>query len=200
MERKTSEEFAKIEDAKQQILAQSHINAQELEQKLLIDAGKEFEKARKEWKNKLISEQSTFDLALQNLIAEYFQKFADGALKSMADVSLNGMFLHKLMQKISEQTGEKRAEFKQDFLVCKELELVCAEELSAEDKQGFSDFLKKEFSASDSLKIKFSTDKDLICGVVLKTKEQMIEWNLADYIAEFSKNLNTAISSLINKE
>ena len=171
-----------------------------LEQKLTAEAELEFKKARQKWKDKLVSEQSTFDLALQNLIAEYFQKFATGALDQMADISLNELFLNKLMQKISAQKQDKKSEFVRDFLNSDEFELVSAENLDAKTKQHFKDFIQKEFMLKEDLKINFSTDKNLICGVVLKNKEQMIEWNLAEYISEFSNNLNTAVSSLINKE
>jgi F-type H+-transporting ATPase subunit b len=200
LEKNAQEKYSEIEHEKQKILAQSHEKADALEQKLLAVAEQEFSKARQQWKNKLISEQNNFDLALQNLIAEYFQKFATGALDQMADISLNELFLNKLMQKISAQKQDKKSEFVRDFLVSGELELVSAENLDAKTKQHFKDFIQKEFMLTENPKIKFSTDKNLICGVVLKNKEQMIEWNLAEYISEFSNNLNTAVSSLINKE
>ena len=200
LEKSAQEKYSEIEHEKQKILAQSHEKADVLEQKLTAEAEQEFKKARQKWKDKLVSEQSTFDLALQNLIAEYFQKFATGALDQMADISLNELFLNKLMQKISAQKQDKKSEFVRDFLVSGELELVSAENLDAKTKQRFKDFIQKEFMLTENPKIKFSTDKNLICGVVLKNKEQMIEWNLAEYISEFSNNLNTAVSSLINKE
>ena len=200
LEKNAQEKYSEIEHEKQKILAQSHEKADALEQKLLAMAEQEFSKARQQWKNKLISEQNSFDSALQNLIAEYFQKFATGALNQMADISLNELFLNKLMQKISAQKQEKKSEFVRDFLVSGELELVSAENFDTKTKQRFKDFIKNEFMLNEDFKIKFSTDKNLICGVVLKNKEQMIEWNLAEYISEFSNNLNTAVSSLINKE
>lgn len=200
LEKNAQEKYSEIEIEKQKILAQSHEKAHALEQKLTTEAEQEFKKARQKWKDKLISEQNTFDLALQNLIAEYFQKFATGALDQMADISLNELFLNKLMQKISAQKQDKKSEFVRDFLVSGELELVSAENFDTKTKQHFKDFIKNEFMLNEDLKIKFSTDKNLICGVILKNKEQMIEWNLAEYISEFSNNLNTAVSSLINKE
>ena len=200
LEKNAQEKYSEIEIEKQKILAQSHEKADALEQKLLAVAKQEFSKARQQWKNKLISEQNSFDLALQNLIAEYFQKFATGALDQMADISLNELFLNKLMQKISAQKQDKKSEFVRDFLVSGELELVSAENFDTKTKQRFKDFIKNEFMLNEDLEINFSTDKNLICGVVLKNKEQMIEWNLAEYISEFSNNLNTAVSSLINKE
>ena len=200
LEKSAQKVYAEIEIEKQKIVAQSHEKADVLEQKLTAEAELEFKKARQKWKDKLVSEQSTFDLALQNLIAEYFQKFATGALDQMADISLNELFLNKLMQKISAQKQDKKSEFVRDFLNSDEFELVSAENLDAKTKQHFKDFIQKEFMLKEDLKINFSTDKNLICGVVLKNKEQMIEWNLAEYISEFSNNLNTAVSSLINKE
>ena len=82
LEKNAQEKYSEIEHEKQKILAQSHEKADALEQKLLAMAEQEFSKARQQWKNKLISEQNSFDSALQNLIAEYFQKFATGGRNS----------------------------------------------------------------------------------------------------------------------
>jgi len=199
-EQYAKKEYAKIESTKQEILAQSHIKAQELTQKLTAEAQAEFEKARIVWKNKLLAEQSTFDLALQNLIVTYFAKFTDSALNQMADITLNELFLHKLEQKISALSKAQKRQFIQDFLSGKELSVITAKEINARGKQNFKDFLQNEFTLKENIKIKFATDENLICGITLKEKEQMIAWNLADYIAEFSKNLNTAVSTLINKD
>ena len=200
LEQKAIEEYEKIETSKQEILAQSHIQAEKLEQKLIIEAKQEFEKSRKIWKNKLLAEQNTFEIAIQNLIAEYFEKFASGALKQMADITLNELFLDKLMQKISAQNSTKKSQFERDFLSGGELEIISAKEINPKTKQKLKDFLQNEFPTQEKLKIKFGLDEKLICGVALKAKEQIIEWNLADYIAEFSNNLNTAVSSLIDKD
>lgn len=200
LERKAENNLAEIDHERQKILTQSHIKAQELMQKLLIDADNEYQKARIQWKTKLISEQNTFELALEKLIIEYFKKFSVNALKQMTDITLNELFLNKLMKKISAQNKTKKSEFIRDFLKHNEIDLISAEELNSNTKQNFKQFLQKEFLISENFKIKFKTDKNLICGIVMKTREQMIEWNLEEYIAEFSSNLNKAISSLINKD
>lgn len=197
---KIQKEYATVESEKQKILAQSHIKAEELAQKLTAEAQSEFEKARKSWKNKLTSEQNTFDLALQNLIVTYFEKFTDNALNQMADITLNELFLHKLEQKISSLSKKQKRQFSDDFLQTNELSVITAKEISAESKRNFKNFLQDEFLLPENIKIKFATDEKLICGITIKAGEQMIAWNLADYIAEFSKNLNTAVSSLINKD
>ena len=200
LELKSSEKYAEIENEKQEILSQAHLKAQELTLKLTLEAQDEFKKNQKIWKNKLISEQNTFELALQRLIIEYFKKFSSQAFEQMADISLNELFINKIMQKISAQNKAKRSEFVRDFLTNKEIELISADELNTKTKHNFKSFLQDEFLIGDDFKIKYKTDKNLICGIIIKAKEQMIEWNLAEYLAEFSDNLNKAVSSLINKD
>lgn len=200
LEQKMQKEYALIEEEKQRIFAETKIKVQELEQKLIDEAYIEFNKARKSWKNKLLSEQKTFEFVLQKLIVEYFARFTDSALMQMADVNLNELFIHKLKQKLSELNKEQKADFERDFLSSKILNVCTAEELSLQTKNEFEIFLKNNFNISEKLKLKFFVDKKLICGVELKVDERMLAWNLAEYIADFSKNLNEAVAKLINKE
>ncbi len=192
--------YVSLENEKQQILADVHEQAQELYLKLSNEAQAEFEKDKKQWKNKLIAEQNTFELALQKLTLEYFSRFTNGALNQMADISLNELFMNKLEQKISEFNSRQKTDFARDFLSSDKLEIFTAKELNNQTKQNFITFLQETFALPANLKIQFSLDKDLICGVSLKAKEQMLEWNLADYIADFTKNLNEAVAKLVNKE
>lgn len=200
LHQKMQKEYAAIENVKQAELLKINEQAQELALKLSDEARSEFEKEQKQWKNKLKSEQITFEAALQKLIVQYFAKFTDEALKQMADISLNELFLQKLKQKISDFTAKQKNEFIRDFLMQKEIEITTAGELKTTQKQEFKLFLQDTFQISEGLKIKFSTDENLLCGVQIKAKEQMLEWNLAEYIAEFEKNLNTAVSEIINKD
>ena len=197
---KIQKEYASVESEKQQILASVHEQAQELALKLSNEAQTEFEHNKKQWKNKLIAEQNTFELALQKLTLEYFSRFTDGALTQMADISLNELFIHKLEQKLSKFSNKQKADFERGFLNSGKLEIFTAKELNAQTKQNFTTFLQENFALPANLKIQFSLDKNLICGISLKAKEQMLEWNLADYIADFAKNLNEAVAKLINKE
>ena len=197
---KMQKEYALVESEKQQILADTHEQAQELALKLSNEAQEEFKNHKKQWKNKLLSEQNTFELALQKLTLEYFSRFTDGALMQMADISLNELFIHKLEQKLTELSNKQKAVFERDFLSSGKLEIATAKELNAQTKKKFSTFLRENFALSDNFKIQFIVDENLICGISLKAKEQILEWNLADYIADFTKNLNEAVAKLINKE
>lgn len=200
LEEKILQEYAEMESAKQDILAKSYSETHELIQKLNDEAKNEYEKTRKVWKNKLKSEQDTFEIAMQNLMVQHFVKFSENALSQMADKNLNELFIDKLKQKISSMNEKQKSEFKNDLLLQNRLDVVTAKKLEREIEKEFSDFLRNEFLFSDNVKIKFFVDEKLICGVVLKAKEQMIEWNLLSYMNDFSKNLNSAVSGLINKD
>lgn len=200
LEQNMQREFAAIENTKQEIFAKTNQQAQELAQKLSDEARTEFEKSRNTWKNKLKSEQISFEFAIQELILQYFGKFTDGALEQMADVDLNELFLHKLKQKILEFNPAQKTEFIRDFLMHKELEVVTAKELKETAKEDFRNFLNDNFELPKNFKIKFSLDESIICGIALRSDDQTMEWNLAEYISEFKKNLNKAVSQIIHKD
>ena len=74
----------------------------------------ESHQSQKEWKERLKSEQKSFDTALQTLIAEHFNKFAEKALRQMADSDLNEWIVRQFMQKIKDIYDNMKNELKKE--------------------------------------------------------------------------------------
>ncbi len=199
LEAECQQKMAEIDAQKQEILSQTRAEAAVLAEKLANEAKAQFEADKSQWKQRLAGEQKTFELAMQNLILEHFNKLADGALKQMADVSLNDLILNKLKEKISALPVRKKQEFSAAYQNKKQLFVRSAQKISAEQKQKVKDFLRAQLELPEETKFKFEIDKKLICGVALQADEQLIDWNLAAYLNEFQKNMQNDVQQLINR-
>ena len=191
--------MAEIDAQKQEILNQTRAEAAVLAEKLANEAKAQFEADKSQWKQRLSGEQKTFELAMQNLILEHFNKLADGALKQMADVSLNDLMLNKLKEKIIALPVRKKQEFAAAYQNKKQLIVRSAQKISAEQKQKIKEFLQSQLGLLEETKFKFEIDKKLVCGVALQADEQLIDWNLTAYMNEFQKNMQNDVQQLVNK-
>ena len=199
LEAECKQKMAEIDAQKQNILSQTRAEAAVLAEKLANEAKAQFEADKSQWKQRLAGEQKTFELAMQNLILEHFNKLADGALKQMADVSLNDLMLNKLKEKISALPVRKKQDFAAAYQNKKQLFVRSAQKISAEQKQKVKDFLRVQLELPEETKFKFEVDKKLVCGVALQADEQLIDWNLASYMNEFQKNMQNDVQQLINR-
>ena len=199
LEAECKQKMAEIDAQKQDILSQTRAEAAVLAEKLANEAKAQFEADKSQWKQRLAGEQKTFELAMQNLIWEHFNKLADGALKQMADVSLNDLMIDKLKEKISAWPVRKKQEFAAAYQNKKQLFVRSAQKISAEQKQKVKDFLRVQLELPEDTKFKFEVDKKLVCGVALQADEQLIDWNLASYMNEFQKNMQNDVQQLINR-
>ena len=136
---------------------------------------------------------------MQNLILEHFSKLADGALKQMADVSINDLMIDKLKEKIIALPVRKKQEFAAAYQNKKLLIVRSAQKISAEQKQKIKEFLQSQLGLLEETKFKFEIDKKLVCGVALQADEQLIDWNLSAYMNEFQKNMQNDVQQLVNK-
>ena len=199
LEAECKQKMAEIDAQKQEILSHTKAEAAILAEKLANEAKTQFEADKKQWKKRLAAEQKTFELAMQNLILEHFSKLADGALKQMADVSLNDLMIDKLKEKIIALPVRKKQEFSAAYQNKKQLIVRSAQKISAEQKQKIKEFLQSQLGLLEETKFKFEIDKKLVCGVALQADEQLIDWNLTAYMNEFQKNMQNDVQQLVNK-
>ena len=199
LEAECKQKMAEIDAQRQDILSQTRSEAAVLAEKLANEAKAQFEADKSQWKQRLAGEQKTFELAMQDLILEHFNKLADGALKQMADVSLNDLMIDKLKEKISALPVRKKQEFAAVYQNKKQLIVRSAQKISVEQKQELKDFLRAQLELPEETKFKFEVDKKLVCGVALQADEQLIDWNLASYMNEFQKNMQNDVQQLINR-
>lgn len=199
MEQQLAEKLADIDVQKQEILKQTRQSAEALFKQLEDQARENFAAETLKWKNVLLSEQQSFEAGIQSLVAEYFSSFAEKAFAQLADINFNNLILHKLSDKINALSLPQKKEILSPFKQKKFIEVITADTLTEKTQTEFAQFLQKTLQLSKEAELVFSTDKEIICGVRIKAEETVIEWNLAEYLAEFNKKLHTEVTNLINR-
>ena len=194
MEQQLAEKLADIDVQKQEILKQTRQSAEALFKQLEDQARENFAAETLKWKNVLLSEQQSFEAGIQSLVAEYFSSFAEKAFAQLADINFN-----KLSDKINALSLPQKKEILSPFKQKKFIEVITADTLTEKTQTEFAQFLQKTLQLSKEAELVFSTDKEIICGVRIKAEETVIEWNLAEYLAEFNKKLHTEVTNLINR-
>ncbi len=192
--------IAEIEVERQQILASTRKQAEELAQRLTVEAQTQFEQAQKQWKKRLASQEQTFELAIGELVVAHFQKFANSALTQMADVNLNELIIEKLQEKIKNLPMRKKQEFAEAYQNKKMILVQSAQKLDASKKDELKRFISQQFGLSDEVKFKFAVNNKLVSGIAVQADDQLIAWNLATYFDEFQKNMKNDVRQMVGKE
>jgi F-type H+-transporting ATPase subunit b len=193
------QKMAEIEAEKQKILEKTYAEAEKTAQKLAEEAEQEFRTARLEWQDKLQSERKSFEQSLQALVVEHFKTFATEAVKQMAGVTLSDLIAEKLQEKIRMLPARKKQEFAEAYQVKNVINIRSAHKIAPEKQKILQDFLRQQFNLSEDIKFRFSIDESLVCGLAVQAEEQLISWNLAEYLAEFQNNMNDEVAQLINR-
>lgn len=188
-----------IDDEKQMILDAARNEAQKLFEKLSADNYLEAQKERKLWQERFLSEQKNFETAVQQLIVEYFNKFADKAISQMADVSLNDLIVHRFKDQIEHLNVKEKNEFSAAYKTKKQIIVQTADALTTEEQSELQNFLKRQLALPDKIKFVFEENKELISGISLQADEQLISWNLESYLQDFRRNLSDEIMQLLNR-
>ena len=198
-EKKCADKMHEIEMQKQAILHKVQIEADKLRDKLTEEANLQYENSRVKMKQNLVVEQRNFEVSVQNLALEYFNKFINQVLRQMADAELNLLIVYKFEKKLDELTAEDIKNFVKACKTEKQINIKLADNLTIEQKEILQNKLLNILKLKAPIKFNYEVDKNLIAGLSVQAKEQMISWNLQEYMHEFHTNLNTAVSQILGR-
>ena len=194
-----ADKMQELEVQKQEILFKVKLQAEKLSENLQQEAKQQYKKSQKQWNNRLLSEQNNFENALQKLIAQHFNNFAQNALKEMAGTDVNGIIIKYFLEKIEKLSARENKDFAEAFNRNKSIYIESANSLSKDIKNNLEVLLHKQWNLPDSIKFIYIIKPDLISGISIQTGEQRIEWSLNGYLEEFRKNMNNEILQLLTK-
>jgi len=200
MEQMCRQKMVDIETERQQILLQTGNEAEETARQFSEKAKKEFETARKQWQDKLKAEQRAFALSLQNITAKNFRLFANNSLKQFAGTDLNELVIKKFKEKIISLPAKKKREIIAAYQSKKIVNIFSAQKLPKEMQRNLEIFLREQLNLDSGSKLKFTVRRQLVCGISLQADEQVVSWNLENYLTDFNKNVNAQILQLTHGE
>ncbi len=195
----SEEKLAEIESQKNEILRQAGNEAKKLGEKLQQQAYSDFADEQNKWRNKIVAEQNAFTAEIQHLTVEHFVKFADQALKQMADVELNEHIIKKFSEQIKQMPEAQKLQLCEVLQKQRKIEVQSAYELSEHNKDELRNCLQQQLKISTDTKLTFVANQKLVCGVAIAAHDQLISWNLAEYADDFYRRLNSDVQKLLNK-
>ena len=198
-EEKCLAKMREIEAQKQDIMARVQQEAQQLASKLTDEANEQYKQYQKRLKDKLTAEQKNFDITVQNLVVEHFNKFADNALKQLAGTDLNELVVRQFEHQLSELSEDEKQSFAEAYQHKKIVFVKSADVLSDKRKVNLEDMLKNTLRLPDKTKFEYGVDKELVGGLCVQADEQMIAWSLQSYLQAFKNNLNNEVSQMLNR-
>lgn len=189
----------KLEAQKQEILQQAHAEADDLSAELMARAQDEYAAAQQQWRRRLLAEQDSFEHTMQKAVTIQFNRFAQKALRQIADADINDRATDCLIKQLEDLPAAKKADYAADFHNKKRIEIQAAAPLSEKNQHKLEQYLRNTWQLPASTQFVFTVNEELICGLSILADEQLISWNLEEYMREFGHNLKQEATQFLNR-
>ena len=174
--------------------------ANSFKEKLTGESKQAIQMSKKNWQLELSQEKQSFDEGLQNAIISNFKVFANDALHDMADENLISRIIAKFYDQMDKMSAADRKKFGDSLLETKKVIIETDEALDKKTKDALKAYILKWCEVKGkTIKFEYKENHSLICGLCVKTGEQMISWNLAAYLEEFKNNMDAAFAELLHR-
>jgi F-type H+-transporting ATPase subunit b len=181
----------KFDQEREEMLARSREEAEELHRKLTTEVRQEISQSRERWQAALEMERETFLKELRQRAGLQVYAVAAKALGDLADVSLESKLISRFMENLESLDQESRHRLKDSnnkgFLV-----IISAFELPDEERQRLAGRLREFFGTR--VDPQFEVHPGLICGVKLKAHGCETVWSLENYLLEMEQEMSRALS------
>ena len=175
-------------------------DAEKLRQSLLKEIQLAGQETKKNFQKEMQLQKQSFELSAQNIIVKNFKDFAAKAFKEMADESLSERITEQFKKKISTLTPKERKEISGRIAHEKKIVIQSDLKLKTADIETLKDFFQNTLNTDKNTSFKFEQNPDLICGIEMQVGEDIISWNLANYLESFDINMDNEVNNLIQEE
>lgn len=175
-------------------------DAEKLRQNLLKEIQLAGQETKKNFQKEMLLQKQGFELSAQNIIVKNFKDFAGKAFKEMADEPLSRRIIEQFKKKISALSQKEKNQISQRINHEKKVRIQSDIKLTADDTQTLKAFFQKTFDTNEDVSFKFEQNPDLICGIEMQSGEDVISWNLANYLESFDINMDNEVNNLIQEE
>ncbi len=192
-------QMQKLELQKQDILQQAHQEADKLAADLKERAREEYTEQQQQWRRRMKAEQDSFENSMQKAVTLQFNHFAQKALRQIAAADINDLAVERLLEKLKALPAEQQQNYAKAFHDKKQIEIRSAAALSKNNKAKLEEYLSQAWQLPAAVKFVFTVEPELIGGVCLIAGEQLISWNLEEYLQEFGRNLQQEATQFLNR-
>ncbi|MGV2829608.1 F0F1 ATP synthase subunit B family protein [Myxosarcina sp. GI1(2024)] len=183
-----------LEQQRQAIIEESKEQGEREYHDLLERARQEVEQKQAAWSEAIARQQEQFFEDLQQKVTQQVYQISRRAFQDLADRSLERQAIATFINRLSNLDEQSRETLAQSVEKSESGLLIRSSfELPEESCQQIVDSLNRQQIYQDN-NLRFTTTKDLICGIELQASDYKIAWNLQDYLQSLEHHLESHFS------
>lgn len=174
-----------IEETRDRMIAEARAGAESERRRLIGEARQDIDQQRAKWQEELRREQDDLRKTLKRVLAESATRIGRQALTDLAEAGLERQVIAAFVRRLQTLSDSERRRMAETSTP---LRLTAAFDVDRESRERLHQALAD--SLGTAIKLEIERDPDLICGIILATPGQKIEWNIAQYFAELEEKLD----------
>jgi len=178
-----------IEARREELLAEAREAAAQRRQELIDEMRAEVETQRDGWQAAVQREKDAFLRALRERVGEHIFRVIRRALADLADVELEQHVVDVFASRLRSVAPEV---IETSLADSREMVIHSAFELSDETRERLADILQQQ--VGNHVALRFDVNADLISGILLKTGDYQLGWNLRDYLSLLEERVVEALA------
>ncbi len=184
-----------LEQKREELVARAEEEAQEWRKELRQKARKEIDSLQEQWKEALERERETFLQDFKIRAGEEIHQVLRRILKDLSGRDLEGQMIGMFLEKIAElpeQEKEKITSALKGPGEKKGIQVSTARMLPEKLQKEVEEEIER--LTGDSVEISFGENKDLICGIELRSLGYKVAWNIDDYLETLVEELSEVLT------
>ncbi|MGF1579275.1 MAG: hypothetical protein ACFCD0_07910 [Gemmataceae bacterium] len=184
---------AELEHRREEFLAKSRTEADELKVELAEKARREIEELRQRWAESLVEQKDSFLQEVRQLTAEGACRVAREALADMAKTPLESRVSELLVEKLQELPSETIDELSRLTRDAQgRIRIRSSAELPESTRNHLTTAVQQHISGVQA--IEFETEEEITCGIELLTNSHKLSWTLDSYVDGIEERLEDLLS------
>lgn len=186
--RQYEEESAQLQQQKKQLLDEAKKEAERERQQRRQEMERHFAEMEEHWRSDLAKQQQTFIDELADRTAEQVLLTASRALQDLAGQDLQDRMIEIFINRLKNLDEKKVQRLRRSL--AKEnpsVTVTAVFELKSTAKKQLTQTLHKVFDSS--VAVEYALDEELLAGVKLDSGNDVVAWNLEEYIAGLRKEI-----------
>ena len=180
----------KLEQQREELLAQAKEEAAAQRQTLLDEAREEVNKVRCQWRQEVEREKQEFLKGLKQQTAEAIAKIIRRILIDLADAELEKQIIQKFLAQLKSLDEHARKDLTETEGW---MQIATSFELTEQQRDRIRDSLHEQLNVERE--IHSVQDSGLLCGIELSVEGRKLSWTIDDYLQTLEKQIEQALDS-----
>ncbi len=188
-----------LEEEKKDILKETKQKAEDRKKELLEDARREVDESREKWRESLSRQKESFISGLREKTGRQIYRVVGKVLKDLADQELEDRIMAAFIRRIENLDEDRKKELRSSLEDSSgRITVTSAFEIDS----GRRDDLRKAAQQlfGKEVKTEFERDDELVCGLELHARDQVIAWSVGSYLSELEERISREMGESLPAE